>query len=79
MGWGLGGGGGGGILTMCQNTTMRLYGAWNKIYYVLCPKTYIYINVYIACYNPPLVCDKPLGAPAFVNLFYFSELWCVSE
>ena len=27
-----------GISLMCQNTTLRVYGAWNKIYYVLCSK-----------------------------------------
>ena len=30
----------GGMLRMCQNTTMRVYGAWIKSYYILCPKTY---------------------------------------
>ena len=25
------------------------------------------------CYNPPLVRDKPLGAPAFWKLVYFAE------
>ena len=30
----------GGMLLMCQNTTMRVYGAWIKTYHVLCPKTY---------------------------------------
>ena len=29
----------GGVLLMGQNTTMRVYGAWIKIYYVLCSKT----------------------------------------
>ena len=29
-----------GMLLMCQNTTMRVYGAWVKTYNVLCPKTY---------------------------------------
>ena len=30
----------GGTLLMCQNTTMWVYGAWIKTYYVLCSKTY---------------------------------------
>ena len=30
----------GGMLLMCQNTTMQVYGAWIKTYHVLCPKTY---------------------------------------
>ena len=30
----------GGMLLMYQNITMRIYGAWMKTYYVLCPKTY---------------------------------------
>ena len=29
----------GGILLMCQNTTMRVCGAWIKTRYVLCSKT----------------------------------------
>ena len=28
----------GGMLLTCQNTTMRVYRAWIKPYYVLCPK-----------------------------------------
>ena len=31
----------GGISLMCQNTTMRVYGAWIKTSYVLCPQTYV--------------------------------------
>ena len=30
----------GGMLLMCQNTTIWLYGAWIKTYYVLFSKTY---------------------------------------
>ena len=29
-----------GMLLMCQNTTMPVYGAWIKTYYFLCPKIY---------------------------------------
>ena len=25
------------------------------------------------CYDPPLVRDKPLGAPAFVKLLYYTD------
>ena len=28
------------MLLMCQNTTMQIYGTWNKRYRVLCSKTY---------------------------------------
>ena len=30
----------GGMLLVCHNTTMRVYGAWIKTYYIFCPKTY---------------------------------------
>ena len=33
---------------MCQNTTMRVIGAWIKRYCVLCSKTY---NTLHSCYN----------------------------
>ena len=52
---------------MCQNTTIRVYGAWIKIYYVLCSK---HMPALAMCYNPPLVRDKPPGAPAFVKIIY---------
>ena len=29
-----------GMLLICQNTTVRVYGAWIIIYYALCSKTY---------------------------------------
>ena len=29
-----------GIFLMCHNTTLRVYGVWFKIYFVLCSKTY---------------------------------------
>ena len=35
---------------MCQNTTMRVNGAWIKIYCVLCSKTY---NTLQSCHNFP--------------------------
>ena len=45
---------------MCQNTTIRVYGAW--MFYV--QKHTAPMAVY---YHPPLVGDKPLRAPAFVK------------
>ena len=33
-----------------------------------------YIAPLAMCYNPPLVRDKPLGAPAFVKLVYWNGL-----
>ena len=37
----------GGISLICQNTTMRVYGAWIRIYKVLCSKTYsTYSNLF---------------------------------
>ena len=35
---------------MCQNTTMRINGAWVKRYCVLCSKTY---NTLHSCHNFP--------------------------
>ena len=43
---------------------MRVYGAWIKIYNVLCPK---HIAALEKCHNPLLVRDKPLGAPVSVK------------
>ena len=58
----------GGMLLMCQNTTMQVYGAWIKTYYVLCPK---HLAALARCHNPALVRDKPLGVPASVKLVYW--------
>ena len=59
------------ILLMCQNTTMRVNGAWIKVYYIFMLKKYI---AFLAmCYNPPLVHDRPLGAPVFVKLAYWRK------
>ena len=52
---------------MCQNTTMRVYGAWIKSYYVLYPTNTSGLDMRD---NPPLIRDKPLGAPASVKLVY---------
>ena len=53
------------MLLIFQDTTMRVYGAWIRIYYVLCPKTHLAV-----CSGLPLVCGKPIGAPAFVRRAY---------
>ena len=57
----------GGMLLMCQNTAMRVYGTWIKTYYVLCSKHKAPLAM---CYNPPLVRDMPLGALAYVKVVY---------
>ena len=51
----------GGILLIWQNTTMQVYGAWIRIYYILCS------NTLIGLYDLP-VRDKPLGVPTFARL-----------
>ena len=52
-------------LLLCQNTTMRVYGAWIRIHH-------IYVQKHIAplaiCSN--LVHDKPLEVPIFVKRAY---------
>ena len=52
-----------GISLICQNASMRVCGAWIKIYSVYVKK---HITHLAACYGPPLVRDEPLGASAFV-------------
>ena len=58
-----------GMLLMCQNTKMRVYGAYIKTYFALCPKTYCSLEMW---HNQPLVRDKPLGETASVKLVYAS-------
>ena len=60
----------GGMLLICQNTTMRVYGAWIRIYYILCLETYSTLR---RLFYPPVVRDKPLEAPPFVKLAYWSD------
>ena len=43
---------------------MLVYGARIIIYYVYAPKHIAHVAI---CYNTPLVGDKPLGTPAFVE------------
>ena len=54
---------------MCQNVALQVYGAWIKTNYVLCSK---HIAPLSMCYKPPLVRDKPLGAPASVKRVYLN-------
>ena len=51
----------GGILLIWQNTTMQVYCAWIRIYYILCS------NTAIGLYDLP-VRDEPLGVPTFARL-----------
>ena len=57
----------GGILPTCQNVTVRVCGAWIRIYYVYVQK---YIAHLMAYSGTLLVCDGPLGVPSFVKLAY---------
>ena len=57
----------GGMLLMCQNTTVRVYGHGLEHIAFNVKK---YIAALVMCYNPALVHDKPLGAPAYVELVY---------
>ena len=59
----------GGMLLMCQNTPIQVYGAWIQTYYILCSKTYSSFG------NVWLVRDKPLGAPTSVKLVYSFHTW----
>ena len=53
-----------GISLICQNTTKRVYGAWLKD--IKC-NVQRHIAPWVICYNPPLVHDKPPGAPAYCD------------
>ena len=55
----------GGMSLMCQNTAMRVYGAWIDTYQVLIKKKHI--AALAKCYNPALVRNKPLGTPDLWN------------
>ena len=54
----------GGILLIWQNPTMWVYGAWIRIYYILCSNT---APLAIGLYDLP-VRDEPLGVPTFARL-----------
>ena len=59
----------GGMLLMCKNTTMRVYGAWIKRYCVLCSKTYSSSSSLVI--TSRWFATSRLGAPAFVRLVYW--------
>ena len=64
----------GGYVAYVSNTTMRVYGAWIKIYCVYVPKQITPCTVVI---TPLLVRDKPLEAPASVKRVYWIHGgWC---
>ena len=54
------------MLPMCQNNTMRVYGAWIITFYVQ-----KHIAVLAMCHNPSPVHDKLLGSPTSVILVYY--------
>ena len=54
----------GAIFLIWQNITMRVYGAWIRIYYDLCSNT---APLAIGLYHLQ-VRDEPLGVPAFTRL-----------
>ena len=56
------------ILLICQNTTMRVYGAWIKRYCVSCSKTYSSSNGLLI--TSRWFTTSRLGAPASVRLVY---------
>ena len=56
------------MLLICQNATVRLCGAWIKIYCAWCSKTYSRFGRLF--WTPPLIPNGQLGAPAFVKFAY---------
>ena len=60
----------GGMLLMCQNTTMQVYGAMVHGLKLIVFYVQKHITVLARCPNPALVRDKPLGAPVSVKLVY---------
>ena len=57
-----------GILLICQNATVRVCGAWFQIFSFYVQN---HIAPIAALFWTPLVCDGPLGAPAFLKLAYW--------
>ena len=56
----------GGILLICQYNKMRIYGAWIRIYFVLCSKTYnTFRNLFLSCANLR-------QTPSFVRLAFYA-------
>ena len=64
-----------GILLICQNNTMQVYGGWTKRYCDLCSKHIAHRTV---CYNSPLVRGKPIGASAFPKIIYCPRQGCIT-
>ena len=56
----------GGILLICQNAIMRVYGTWIKRYCVLCSKTYSTSSSLVMTSH--WFARKPQGVPASVRL-----------
>ena len=59
------------ISPICQKATVRVCGAWLRIYHGLCSKHLAHL---VVCSGSPLVRDCSIGTPAFVNLAY-SAMW----
>ena len=59
----------GGMLLMCQNITMWVYGAWIKTYYVLSSKTY-------STFGNVLKSTASLRQAARSNRIYETRLLC---
>ena len=59
------------LMWMCQNITMQYMDHGLKLILFYVQKHIIAMGM---CYNPALVRDKPLRAPASVKLVY--EVWC---
>ena len=55
---------------MCQNTTMRVNGAWIK-YITSYIQKHTAHKQRVIIHDPSLVHDTSLGAPEFVKLVYF--------
>ena len=63
----------GGILLICQNTTMWIYGAWIKRYCALCSTTYSTSSsiVVTSCWFS----SSRLRVPAYMRLVYSNPAW----
>ena len=61
-----------GVYNRCQNTTGWIYRGRIEIYHVYVQKHIAPLEI---CSNPPPVRGKPPGAPAFLRLAYFEDLF----
>ena len=64
------------MLPMCQSTTMRVYGAWIKIYCVLCSKTY---NTLHSCHNFPAGSRQAARGVRICETSLLMAIWCTTE